>query len=205
MAALNATRVYRLSNTDPTATPEWVTDVPSSGVEPHGLWPSGDNARMYVVNEHSDSVDAIDTAALRVVQTWRVGQEGQALVYVAAAVPELGGGTQLLGTQGIMQQAPLNARIAVAALPGAPEGGEVLLTVRALTGLDMVQLIGRRLRPNASYAFSAQPAACSARLPLVQFKPTLQEPEGCATAPQVLAFFKWFGVYDAASARVEEL
>ena len=214
VAALNATRVYRLSSDDPAATPQWLADVPSSGVQPHGLWPSGDGSRMYVVNEHSDSVDAIDTSALRVMNTWRTGQEGQALVYVSGAVPPdaLGEGRPLLGTQGIMQQQPLNERIAVAARPGAPEVGEALLTVRALSGVDMIQLIGRRLRQNASYAFSAQlaapaasPACAAPRVPLLRFAPTKQEPEGCATAPQVLAFVQWFGVYDAATARVEEL
>ena len=214
VAALNATRVYRLSNDTPATLPVWVADVPSSGVEPHGLWPSGDNSAMYVVNEHSDTVDAIDTATLRVTRTWRVGQEGQALVYVSGAVPsggDVGASAEMqrLGTQGIKEQPPLNTRIAVAAQPGAPEGGEALLTVRQLSGVDMIQLIGRRLRPNATYAFSAQlaapPAACGARVPLLQFMPTIQEPEGCATAPQVLAFIKWFGVYDGDTARVEEL
>ena len=221
VAALNATRVYRLSNDDPAAVPVWVADVQSSGVQPHGLWPSGDNAVMCVVNEHSDSVDAIDTAQLRVTRTWRVGQEGQALVYVSGAVPEGGSASDggaaatqplMLGMQGIKQQPPLNARIAVTALPGAPEGGEALLTVRALNGLDMIQLIGRRLRFNATYTFSAQLtaelAACPRRrprVPLLDFTPTKQEPEGCATAPQVLAFIKWFGVYDADTARIEEL
>jgi YVTN family beta-propeller protein len=224
VGALNATRVYLLVNDNPTAVPVWVADVASSGVQPHGLWPSGDNTFVYVVNEHSDTMDAIDTALLRVTRTWRVGQEGQALVYVSGAVPEGssasdGGGaagTQplMLGMQGIKQQAPLNARIAVTALPGAPEGGEALLTVRELSGVDMIQLIGRRLRFNATYTFSAQLtaelAACPRRarrprVPLLDFTPTKQEPEGCATAPQVLAFIKWFGVYDADTARIEEL
>ena len=40
-----------------------------TGIEPHGIWCSPDNIRMYVVNEHSDTVDVIDTSSLEIVKT----------------------------------------------------------------------------------------------------------------------------------------
>ncbi len=55
----NATRIYQRR---PGNAPLLVGSVPSSGVEPHGIWPSPDNSTVYVVNELSDSVDIIDTA-----------------------------------------------------------------------------------------------------------------------------------------------
>ena len=73
----NTTKIYRRR---PGHTPVLVGRVPSSGVEPHGIWPSPDNSTVYVVNEHSDSVDIIDTATRMSTTTVRVGQEGQALV-----------------------------------------------------------------------------------------------------------------------------
>jgi YVTN family beta-propeller protein len=135
VGALNLTRVYRQPSAD--APPVWVADVPSSGVEPHGLWPSGDNTRMFIVNEHSDTVDAIDTATLRVVQTWNVGQEGQALIYVSGAVPD-GDGTQNLGTQGLTGKPALNKLVPVAS--ATHPGGGALVTVRPLPGVDMFQV-----------------------------------------------------------------
>lgn len=73
----------------------FLKSIPASGIQPHGIWCSPDNTRIYAVNEHSDTVDVIDTSSLSVVDTLKVGQEGQALIYVAGAVTS-GDGKQIL-------------------------------------------------------------------------------------------------------------
>jgi YVTN family beta-propeller protein len=69
------------------------------GKLPHGLWPSGDGARIYVGLENADALAVIDTATNKVVAYVPVGQAPQALSYVPDAVPE-GPGTQNLQPMG---------------------------------------------------------------------------------------------------------
>lgn len=204
VGALNLTRVY--TQGAPSEAPVYLTDVLSSGVEPHGLWPSGDGTRLYVVNEHSDTLDVVDTSSMRVVRTLGVGQESQAVVYVSDAVP-YGAGTEGLGRQGLTGQPALNKLVPVRSADAAHAGGSALVTVRPLGGVDQLQLIGRQLRLGASYSASAVCTACGgARLPLLDFvadAPDKMMP-GCASAPQVLAFLKFIGVYDLDSLEVTE-
>ncbi|KAK3175444.1 hypothetical protein K4F52_010259, partial [Lecanicillium sp. MT-2017a] len=138
VAALNMTKVY--AQPDPDAAPEYVGSIRASGIEPHGLWPSPDNSRMYIVNEHSDTVDIVDLTIHppTVVQTIRVGQEGQALVYVANAVP-CGSGTQNLGTKGLFGRPVLNKVITTDGDAKAPQAATALVTIRHQQGLDMFQ------------------------------------------------------------------
>lgn len=98
-AAMNMTKVY--SQADASTPPVHVKDIRMTGIQPHGMWPSADNTRMYVVNEHSDEVDVIDTSRMEVIDTFAVGQEGQALVYVSRALEEGNDGTANLGQQGL--------------------------------------------------------------------------------------------------------
>lgn len=180
----NTTKVYRRNAG---AAPRLVGAVPSSGVEPHGIWPSPDNSTVYVVNEHSDSVDIIDTASRARTGTLRVGQEGQALVYVAGAVPT-GAGTQHLTRQGLGQPV-VNA-------PAAVEGpGKVLVTVRGVKGLDMVQLQGSGLSSNATYTAYARRGGDE--IPLLSFTA-----DATGAVPQALAFVRFLGVYDPAGVQV---
>ncbi|MEO3935123.1 YncE family protein [Dermatophilaceae bacterium Soc4.6] len=181
----NTTKIYRRRPGHP---PVLVGRVPSSGVEPHGIWPSPDNSTVYVVNEHSDSVDIIDTATRTRTTTLRVGQEGQALVYVAGAVPT-GPGTQNLVRQGLGQP----VRNAAATVTAGP--GHVLVTVRGVKGLDMVQLQGSGLTPNATYTAYARRG--DDRVPLMSFTADAQ-----GAAPQVLAFVKFLGVYDITTVQI---
>lgn len=181
----NTTKIYRRHRR---SAPVLVGAVPSSGVEPHGIWPSPDNSTVYVVNEHSDSVDVIDIASRRRVDTLRVGQEGQALVYVADAVPN-GNGKQHLGRQGL-DQPVRNAAATVISGPGKAE-----LTVRQVKGLDMVQLQGSGLTPNATYTASARHG--DDRIPLLSFTA-----DATGAVPQALAFTKFFGVYDINSVQL---
>lgn len=196
VAALNETKVYRQDA--PSLPPVYVGAVKSSGIEPHGIWPSPDNTRMYIVNEHSDTVDVVDTATLKVIHTLNVGQEGQALIYVAQAVTS-GSGMQNLGRQG------LDMRVDNRLLPVTrQQNASALVTVRSSAGLDMVQVIGRNLKVNTTYELSASCNSCNGtRVPLVSFtgQPNAM---GCATAPQVLSFLKFHDVYDLESVQVEQ-
>lgn len=203
VAALNLTKVY--TQPDSEAPPVYFTSIQSSGVEPHGLWPSPDNTRMYIVNEHSDTVDFVDLASLEVVKTIVVGQEGQALIYVANAVPDRDG-TQGLMQQGLMDKPALNQLVMVVGPNGTSDSASAataLITVRPQQGLDMFQIIGRNLELNVTYTASAVCEKCGGvRIPLVDFMATIPTSGGCGTAPQVLAFFKFTGVYDINSVSV---
>lgn len=210
VAAINATKVYKQDT--PSTSPVFITAIPASGIEPHGLWPSPDNSRMYVVNEHSDTVDVIDTSTLSVIDTLSVGQEGQALVFVAGAVPASTSKstyTANLGRQGLSERVEnVLTPVVSSATLSTSANGSALITVRQLPGLDMLQIIGRHLRANVTYVVSASPTTDGGwndqiRIPLVDFNATVPDPMGCEVAPQVLAFTKVFGVYALESFRIE--
>ncbi|KAF2458993.1 nitrous oxide reductase [Lineolata rhizophorae] len=198
VAATNETKVY--TQPDPASPPDFLTSIRATGIEPHGLWPSADNTRMYIVNEHTDTVDVVDTASLSVVDTLDVGQEGQAIVYVSNAVPE-GDGLLNLGTQGLRGR----AKNKLLSVEGGKEDAAALITVRDQNGLDMFQIIGRKLLLNTTYVAAAECTSCGGvEVPLLEFNATMPTMDGCGTAPQVLAFFKFEDVYDFDSLRVYE-
>lgn len=200
VAALNETKVYRQDS--PSTAPVFVKAIRASGIEPHGIWGSPDNTRMYTVNEHSDTVDVIDTSTLNVIHSLKVGQEGQALVYVAGAVTS-GDGTQNLGRQGLGKRIE-NRLIGVMNSTKAT----ALFTIRELVGLDMLQIIGRQLEINQTYVARATCKTCNGvMVPIVEFKATtpVVDHVGCAVAPQVLSFLKFFDVYDVNSLFLHKL
>lgn len=200
VAALNLTRVYAQS--DPEEAPVYVTSILASGIEPHGLWPSPDNTHMYIVNEHSDTVDFVDLSTMRVVETLTVGQEGQALIYVAGAVPT-GNGTQNLVTQGLTGKPATNKVISIQG--NHSEETTALITIRPEQGLDMFQIIGRNLKLNTTYTARASCLSCNGiKIPLVDFSASQRVTDGCGNAPQVLAFFKFNGVYDTETLEIIE-
>ncbi|KAL7947545.1 nitrous oxide reductase [Trichoderma barbatum] len=195
VASLNETKMY--SQPHASQMPVYLGSIPASGVEPHGLWPSADNTYMYVVNEHSDTVDFIDLTVNppRVDKTINVGQEGQAIIYVSGAVSAASNGSQNLGRQGLFNKPALN-KILTESQPHSPNKPppSCLVTVRPEVGLDMLQVIGRNLAFNTTYTVSAR--VSDRVIPLVDFKATAPMGNGCGTAPQVLAFFKLIGVHD---------
>ncbi|OAP57006.1 hypothetical protein AYL99_09118 [Fonsecaea erecta] len=217
VGATNETKVFRQDS--PSSAPVFVTSIRSSGIEPHGLWGSPDNKWMYTVNEHSDTVDVISLETMEITNTLNVGQEGQALIYVANAVPE-GDGTANLGRQGLSTTPALNKIVDVT--PKQPDSQSpmmmmnmnnnnntapptALVTIRSLGGLDMVQVIGRELKFNTSYTMSATCQQCNGgQVPLLSFNASMKSPDGCGSAPQVLSFFKWYGVWDLESIQISE-
>jgi YVTN family beta-propeller protein len=80
VGGLNEVKVFRTSDFTQIA-------AISTGMLPHGIWPSGDGARVYVGLENSDQLAAIDTLTNTVVATVTIGQAPQAVVYVPDAVP----------------------------------------------------------------------------------------------------------------------
>jgi YVTN family beta-propeller protein len=202
VAALNETKVYLQPS--PHEPPTYLTSIRSTGIEPHGLWPNPANTRLYIANEHSDTVDIVNLHTLKVIDTLEIGQETQAVIYVSDAVPE-GGGRQNLGTQGLIKEPrPVNAIVSVTG-PNTPANGSALITVRPVSGVDEFQVIGRNIHFNSTYTVSARCLQCLpyVRIPLVSFT-AAKTPMGCGGAPQVLSFFKWFGVYDLESIEIQE-
>jgi YVTN family beta-propeller protein len=88
VGGLNEVKVFRTDDFSQVAT----TAV---GKLPHGIWPSGDGSRVYVGLENADALTAIDTLTNAVVATVAIGQAPQAINYVANAVPEGDGRTNL--------------------------------------------------------------------------------------------------------------
>jgi YVTN family beta-propeller protein len=102
---------------------------------PHGVWPSGDGARVYVGLENADALAAIDTATNRVIANIPIGQAPQAIAYVpnAAPNPDDRENLQALGVAG---QA---AHLALAPKEGLPD--DKALTSVALFDQGLIQVL----------------------------------------------------------------
>ena len=70
----NVVKVFRRG-----ATPELVATIPVGNL-PHGIWQSGDGARVYVALENGEQAVVIDTLTNRVIANIPIGQTTQALV-----------------------------------------------------------------------------------------------------------------------------
>ncbi|MDP9357076.1 MAG: cupredoxin domain-containing protein [Chloroflexota bacterium] len=141
VGGMDATLVYRRNG----ANPERVAEIKNSGSTPHGIWPSPDNTRVYVGLENADAVDVIDTDAMTVVATIKIGQSPQALVYVAGAA-KTGGGGEPLSRQGL----DLRIETLQVEVEGQAEA-KAKAFVRELPTTDMIEVTGRDLPPGAVY------------------------------------------------------
>lgn len=117
--------------------------IATGGKAPHGIWPSPDNSRVYVALQKSDQVVVIDTATRRVLHRLQVGQDPQALVYVAqvGSAPDSPPLSQQ-GLGGKVQNLPLTTEVA---------GAKGTATIRGVTGLDEVDVTAHGLAPTTSY------------------------------------------------------
>jgi YVTN family beta-propeller protein len=97
VGGLNQIKVFRTGDFAQVATV-------AVGKLPHGVWPSGDGARIYVGLENDDALAVIDTATNTVIGNVPIGQAPQAIAYVAGAVPQ-GDGLQGLQQLGVAGQA----------------------------------------------------------------------------------------------------
>jgi YVTN family beta-propeller protein len=172
----NETLVYRRRG----ASPQLVARIANGGFEPHGLWPSADFTRMYVVLEESDAMDVIDTSTQQVIATLRIGQQPQTLVYVPNAVPQ-GDGRVNLTRQGLDQHIEhFNALVEV-------PGGAAHAVARELSTLEMIEVDAQGLPANSQ--FTVYLANAAFRVPAATFTTNAN---GVGTA---LAFVKFFGTF----------
>ena len=143
------------------------------GKLPHGLWPSGDGARIYVGLENADALAVIDTATNKVVANVPIGQAPQALSYVPNAVRE-GPGTQNLQLLG---KAGASAHLVLSPTGGGEEPTSVSLFDQGL--LQVLQASVTGLTPKQAYVLAlARQADGSGPLePLASF---MTNPAGAA-------------------------
>ena len=134
----NVVKVYRRDRT-------LVTTIPV-GACPHGIWASGDGARVYVWLQQGDGVVVIDTRTNAVVAEIPMGQSPQALVYVPDAVPT-GHGTQNLIQPAVVRR-PLE--IALSA-PDSLTAAWGRVYVRSMGPIDGIDVSVRGLSPATSY------------------------------------------------------
>jgi YVTN family beta-propeller protein len=158
IGGLNQVKVFRTTDFEQLAT------IPVGDL-PHGIWPSGDGARVYVGIENGDAVTAIDTATNRVVATIPNGQAAQALVYVPQAVPAGTAGTENLLPLGLASQV---VHLALAP-PGMPRATTVSLFDQGLTQVLQAAVVG--LEPARPYmlALTSNPDGTGAIQPIAQF------------------------------------
>lgn len=177
----NQTLVYRRAGAHPTL----VARIQDTGAEPHGIWPSPDNTRVYVVLQKAAAVDVIDTATMRVIATLHVGEGSQALVYVADAVPQ-GDGRQGLTRQG------LDKRVMTLTVPVHGTAGMAEVSINGAEGVDQIDVDAMKLPPDAQFTvYGVLASDTRIKVPLFDITAT---PEG--KVEEALAFTKFFGVYN---------
>jgi DNA-binding beta-propeller fold protein YncE len=185
IGGLNQIKVFRTDNFEQVAT------IPV-GKLPHGIWPSGDGARVYVGLENEDKVAAIDTLKNEMIATSPIGQAPQALVYVPDAVPAVSGDNSAmtrtmvvpegLGTNNLQ---PLGIAGRSAELRLAPPGakkGENAPTSVSLSDQGLVQMLEAAvtgLEPGKPYllALAKEPSGTGVLEPLQTF---MTNPAGAA-------------------------
>jgi YVTN family beta-propeller protein len=159
VGGLNEVKVFRTSDFSEVAT------IPV-GRLPHGIWVSGDGARVYIGLEIADAVTAIDTLTNKVIATTSIGQAPQALLYVPGAVPSGAGLENLhpLGVAGKVTQLLL----APSAASGEPPTS-VSLYDQGLIQVLEASVTG--LQPEQPYllALSEKPDGTGALQPLQPF------------------------------------
>lgn len=168
----NAIKVYARNGGTPT-----LVDTIATGADPHGLWPSPDNSRVYVGLENQDAVQVVDTATRTVIATLKIGQMPQALVYVANAVPA-GDGMAGLTKQNV----GLRITSTSAAVAG---GGEADIVVRELQGVDSINVEAKGLVAGTTYQVIALGAAGTQQV-IADFK---AGPDGNGKANPMIKFF----------------
>ena len=168
VGALNEVQVYRTNDFSKIAT------IPV-GKLPHGIWPSGDGARVYVGLEIDNRIAAIDTLTNKVIATSPIGQAPQAVVYVPNAVPE-GPGTQGLQPIGIVHPS------AMLSLGRLGQKKEMVPTSVSLFDQGLVQVLEAAvsgLEPKKPYilALSSEPSGTG---PLESLSTFMTNPAGSA-------------------------
>ena len=167
VGGLNAVKVFTTSDS-----PELVATIPT-GELPHGLWPSGDGARIYVGLENANGVAAIDTASNKVVATVATGQSPQGMVYIPNAVPS-GPGTDKLSALGAAGDA---VHLTMGVAGAAQAVTTVVVNNQGL--VDLLQAAATGLEPKKAYvlALSSNADGSGALDPVAKF---MTNPAGAA-------------------------
>ena len=163
IGGLNQVKVFRTDDFSLVAT------IPV-GKLPHGIWPSGDGARVYVGLENDDGMTAIDTLTNSVIATVPIGQAPQAVVYVPDAVP-VGAGTDNLRPLGVAGQ---TAHLMLKAVGVTPAVGAQAATSVSLFDQGLVQVLeaavtGLEAKRPYVLALSRQPDGGGRLQPLAAF------------------------------------
>jgi len=168
VGGLNEVKVFRTDDFSQVAT------VPV-GKLPHGVWPSGDGARVYVGLENADALAAIDTLSNKVIATIPIGQAPQAVNYVPGAVPE-GDGTQNLQPLGVAGQA---AHLSLAGDGKAADRAPTSVSLFDQGLIQVLQASVTGLEPKKPYvlALASEPDGTGALEPLSAF---MTNPAGSA-------------------------
>jgi len=145
VGGLNEVQVFRTDDFTKVAA------IPT-GKLPHGIWPSGDGARVYVGLENDDRMSAIDTMTNTVIATIPIGQAPQAVNYVPDAVPDGDGmaGLRQLGVAGQAAHFVMAANGTVASGARAPTS--VTLFDQGL--LQVMQAAATGLEPKRPYVLA---------------------------------------------------
>ena len=168
VGGLNQVQVFRTDDFSKVAT------IPV-GKLPHGIWPSGDGARVYVGLENADELAVIDTASHKVIANVPIGQAPQALIYVPNAVPE-GPGVQNLQPLGVAGEA---AHLALGTVGGPAGAAPTSVSLFDQGLIQVVQASVTGLPPKSPYvlALSTQADGGGALQPLASF---MTNPAGSA-------------------------
>jgi YVTN family beta-propeller protein len=143
VGGLNEVQVFRTDDFSKVAT------IPV-GKLPHGIWPSGDGARVYVGLENDDKLTAIDTLTNKVIATVPIGQAPQAVAYVPNAVPE-GAGTTGLEQLGVAGQSAQFTMVAAGSRAVASGRAPTSVTLFDQGLLQVLQAGVTGLEPKRSY------------------------------------------------------
>jgi len=143
VGGLNEVQVFRTDDFSKVAT------IPV-GRLPHGIWPSGDGARVYVGLENDDKLTAIDTLTNKVIATVPIGQAPQAVAYVPNAVPE-GAGTTGLEQLGVAGQSAQFTMVAAGGRAVASGKAPTSVTLFDQGLLQVLQAGVTGLEPKRSY------------------------------------------------------
>jgi YVTN family beta-propeller protein len=157
VGGLNEVKVFTTTHR-----PKLIAAIPTDDL-PHGLWPSGDGARMYVGLENANAVAVIDTRSKQVVATIMSGQSPQAVVYIPNAVPS-GEGTENLLPLGIAGEAVHLSLVAVGTTKTQTSvtvnnQGLIDLLEAAVTGLEAKKPYVLALASNADGSGLIEPVA----------------------------------------------
>jgi YVTN family beta-propeller protein len=171
----NEVKAYRRG-----AKPELVATIPVGDL-PHGIWPSGDETRVYVALENGEHAVAIDTLSNKVIANIPIGQTTQALVYVPGAVPN-GDGMANLMPLGVAGQ---TLHIEMLPPSGAGSNGRASVAVNSLGVIDLLEIAVAGLEPGQEYELFLVDSLTkpdASRIALAKFKTW---PNGAAVAQAI--------------------